>query len=85
MFSEEALSEVALGRANIRESPEKPFCKGAAPSLDRFLAHLRNFTGLMLDKSKPMQVLIGDVLEIEAAVKKEKACSVHYFLQFMML
>lgn len=49
--------------------------KAVVPNLGRFVANLHSFMGLMVDKAKPQQVLIGDITEIEEAIKKEKVSS----------
>lgn len=82
-FAEEVLGEIARNKARVTESPDKQSSKGAAPNLDRFLSNLHNFMGLMLEKTKPTQVLIGNIAEIEEAVKKEKACIIYYFTIFL--
>ena len=46
--------------------------KAVVPNLDRFLANLHSFMGLMVDKAKPQQVLIGNIAEIEETIIKEK-------------
>lgn len=49
--------------------------RAVVPNLGRFVANLHSFMGLMVDKAKPQQVLIGDITEIEEAIKKEKVSS----------
>lgn len=46
--------------------------KAVVPNLDRFVANLHSFMGLMGDKAKPQQVLIGNITEIEETIIKEK-------------